>query len=98
MSLDLKELINKLVNAMVIANTETYTGTTSAYGAIDISSKVDSSATVIAVTSSNNAHLCIPWLYLTTSDELKWFVKVVNWQNMSAITNTSVTLTIRYIA
>lgn len=78
--------------------TETHTGTTSAYGAVDISSKVDSSATVVAVTSSDNAHLCIPWLYLTTGDELKWFVKVVNWQTMSAITNTSVTLTIRYIA
>lgn len=74
----------------------TATGTTSAYGALGISSYVPSTATILSVACSSSNYLCHPFLYKSGAT-WQWYAKVVNWQSNANVTNTNVTLVIRYI-
>lgn len=70
---------------------ETITGTTNAWGAFFLST-IPSGATVLSVDTDGNM-MCIPWLHLGT----QWYAKVVNWQSMAAVTNTQMTVNVRYL-
>ena len=74
----------------------TATGTTSAYGALGISSYVPSTATILSVACSSSNYLCHPFLYKSGAT-WQWYAKVVDWQSNANVTNTNVTLVIRYI-
>jgi hypothetical protein len=75
-------------------HTVTINGTTNAQGAVSLSETIPSTATILSVSTSDEANaMCIPWLY----DKRLWFAKVVNWQNMSVFANKTWSFTVRYV-
>lgn len=74
--------------------TETVSGNTNGNGAISLASKIPITAEVLSVRTASNAnYMCIPWVYNNTT----WYCKVVDWQNLAAFANKSVSLTVKYI-
>lgn len=72
----------------------TLTGNTGGAGTVNISAVVSSNDLVLDVACPNYTNaLCIPWVY----NNQTWYLKVINWQNMSAITNTDLNFVIKYI-
>ncbi len=75
-------------------HTTTISGTTNAQGTVSLSETIPSTATILSVSTSDEANaMCIPWLY----DKRLWFAKVVNWQNMSVYANKTWSFTVRYV-
>lgn len=88
--LDVKKLLVKILQRITV-RTVTYTGTTSANGSLYLNT-VPANANVISMKSSSNAHLVIPFRYSNDT----WYAKVVAWQSLNNVNNTSVTLTVKY--
>lgn len=74
----------------------TVTATTSAAGAIQLSS-IPNTATILTIISPNTAYIVIPWVYVSQGGTLNWYAKVLNWSTMAAISNTNITVRVRYI-
>ena len=86
---DLKEILDKVLQPVILE--KTVTGTTNAYGAINLSLPWRTSE-IVSVTSSSNTQYCIPF-----SIGASTYAKVLNdASTFSIVANTSVTLTVRY--
>ena len=103
-SMELGDLSVTLAEALGLSNSSnskqieiksaSVTGTTNAQGAFGVSAQVPLTATIIraSVTNSTNA-MCIPFIYNNSS----WYIKVVNWSDLTVIGNTSLDFLIEYI-
>lgn len=71
----------------------TQNGTTTNQGSIDLSNvnRLTDNVVWVRATNYNNA-LCIPWRYGNANGY--WYVKVLDWQNMSVVANTNMNLEI----
>ena len=93
--LNVKKLLYRMLDKFRV-KTETITATTSANGTVAIgdATAINPRAEVLSVSSStSSAYMCIPWLYNNGT----WYVKVLNWINMSAVANTQITLIVKYV-
>lgn len=74
--------------------TYTLTGTTNSQGAIRLTGLASEDVNVITVAVTNGAnYFGIPFKY----NNAEWYAKVVDWQSLSSINNTSVALQIWYL-
>ena len=71
----------------------TQSGTTTAQGSVELTSanRLTDNVVWVRATNYNNA-LCIPWRYGNANGF--WYVKVLDWQNMSVVANTNMNLEI----
>lgn len=90
--LDIKELLAKILDKITTV-TVTVTGTTNANGAISVAAKVPTTANIVCIKPNNSTHMAIPFYYYNGD----WHAKVVDWRTLANVSNTSVTLTIRYL-
>lgn len=87
---DLKNILNKILPSPKVLE-KTVTGTTNAYGAINLSLPWTTSE-IVSITSSSNTQYCISF-----SIGASTYARVLNdAATYSIAANTSVTLTVRY--
>lgn len=76
--------------------TITVQGTTNTQGALSVqgTSGVSADDEVLSVACTSDANtMCIPWKY----DNNIWYAKCVDWESMTSLNNTSVTVVVKYI-
>ena len=98
--LSTKKLLYKIVDSFRVRTT-TVAGTTNANGAIIVSGAgnvikpADSVLWGKAIITNETNGICIPFKYGNTDGH--WYMKVVDWQTLTKMANTSVTITVGYI-
>ena len=90
--LDVKKLFTNILDK-ITAVTVTVTGTTNSNGAISVAAKVPTTANIVCMKTNGSNHMAIPFQYYNGD----WHGKIVDWRTLANVSNTSVTLTIRYL-